>query len=203
MGTTNPQDRLNRLFADSPLPPAPTPGQLHFSERELQEKNAEVEKPLPIGSTAEYPRQIKSPQSTESQRARDILTSSDEDDYVSAFKKKPSMKTPIKAKPPKSQTIIKHNYFGHPKNATVEPEGSIQYLAKGKWSNSNLKHDDAVTGQSDSDDDQLPTASDQGNPATGHFCQFNLVAKFPYKYMDGWFLGSFIRSSFRRLAEQG
>jgi hypothetical protein len=169
------------LFANSRLPPAPTPGGLHFSEKELAEKKAKEEQPFRVGSTAEYPREIKSPQRQEAQRALDILTSSDEDDYVSAFKKKPSMKAPTKNVQPKSRKMHEHGTFGIPQDTVTKPKGPIEYLARGKSSKRNSA--DHVR-EPDSDDDHLPTANDHGNPALGHFCQFSLAAKFPYKYMN-------------------
>ncbi|ETI28259.1 hypothetical protein G647_00708 [Cladophialophora carrionii CBS 160.54] len=181
MATTNPQTRLDRLFANSPLPPAPTPGKPHFAEKELAEKKAKEEPPFRIGSTAEYPRQIKPTQKEGVQQARDILTSSDEDDYICAFKKKPSMKVPSKDVKSKPRKVPEPGAFGYPKGAVTEPKGPNEYLARGKSSKRNFT--DSVN-EPDSDDDHLPTADVHGNPAVGHFCQFSLAAKFPYKYMN-------------------
>ncbi|KIW73243.1 hypothetical protein PV04_01377 [Phialophora macrospora] len=182
MDTTNPQARLDQLFANSRLPPAPTPGEVHFSEKELGEKKAKEEQPFRVGFTAEYPRQIKSPTSKEAQRATEILTSSDEDDYITAFKKKPSMKAPTKNIQPKSRRIRELDTVGYPQDAAItEHKGPIKYLARGKSSNRTAA--DPVH-EPDSDDDHLPTANNYGDPVIGHFCQFHLAAKFPYKYMS-------------------
>ncbi|EXJ64326.1 hypothetical protein A1O7_00662 [Cladophialophora yegresii CBS 114405] len=181
MATTNPQTRLDRLFAKSPLPPAPPAGQLHFSEKELAEKEAKEETQFRVGSTAEYPRQVKPPQKEEAQQAIDILTSSDEDDYICAFKKKPSMKAPTKNVKSKRRNMPEPDSVGHSEDAIVKPKGRIEYLARGK----STKHTSAdPVSEPDSDDVHLPTADVHGNPVIGHFCQFTLAAKFPYKYMS-------------------
>ncbi|KAJ9609182.1 hypothetical protein H2200_006954 [Cladophialophora chaetospira] len=174
MASTNPQDRLNRLFVNSPLLSTPTPGELHFSEKELQEKKAKDEEPWQVSA---------SQQSKEPQRDLEILTSSDEDDYVAAFRKKPSMKP--KSTQPKPRKMPEPNAFGYPKDSVIEPKGPIEYLAKGKWSKRTLQSGKATKQvDSDDDDERFPAADEVGNPVKGHFCQFNLAAKFPYKYMN-------------------
>ena len=181
MTTTAPQDRLNRLFANSPRPVPPTPGKPIFWEQELEEKKAKDEKPWRVPEVAEYPRQFKSPKKQPG-RDRDILTSSDdEDEYVSLFSKKPSMK-PAKSKQPKPRQMPEPNAFGYPRDAVIEPKGSIEYHSKGKWSKENVSKENSE--QSDSDEGMPSTADDHGNPVVSHFCQFNLASKFPYKYMN-------------------
>lgn len=174
MASTNPQDRLNRLFDNSPLPSAPTPGELHFSEKELEDRKATDEQRWKLPSTAEYPRKIQSPPKNQPQRDLDILTSSDDDDdYVSSFKKKPSMKPPTINVQPKRRAMPQPNAFGYPAESKIEPKAKIEYLAKGKPSQrSPSAHVDEY---SDDDDD---------NATSSRFCQFTLVAKFPYKYMN-------------------
>ncbi|KIX95884.1 uncharacterized protein Z520_08592 [Fonsecaea multimorphosa CBS 102226] len=177
MANTTAQDRLNQLFFNQALPPAPTPGQPHFSAKELEQREAKDQQPLRIPGTAQYPRETKSPKKQQPQRDPLILTSSDDDDdYVSAFKQKPSMKPPPKISQPKAS-------FGeNPKDVVTAPNGPIQYLAKGKISKSEPFW--TVNEHSDSDNEALPTADRKGNPVVGHFCQFALAAKFPYKYMN-------------------
>lgn len=180
---TNPRDRLGRLFANQPLPAPPTPGQRHFSEKELEQKKANDEEALKIPSTAQYPRQIKAAPQVE--RNVDILTSSDDDDdYVAAFQKKPSMKSPTgRAAKLKPRVMPEPNAFGYPKDTPINPEGPIECIAKSKASIKNTFNRSHFK-LADSPDGDLPTSSKHGKPVTGHFCQFNLVAKFPYKYMN-------------------
>ncbi|EXJ55036.1 uncharacterized protein A1O5_12775 [Cladophialophora psammophila CBS 110553] len=179
MVSTTPQDRLNQLFSNQALPPAPTPGQPHFSEKELEQKETKEERPWSIPEAPQHPREIKSLRKQHPQRDASILTSSDDDDdYVSAFKQKPSMKPATKTSQPKPRVMHELNSSGYPN----EPDDPIQYLAKGKSSKRNPPKD--VTEHSDSDNDELPTADGVGNPVAGHFCQFSLAAKFPYKYMN-------------------
>ncbi|EXJ92416.1 hypothetical protein A1O3_00967 [Capronia epimyces CBS 606.96] len=175
------QDRLSQLFAFLSKPAPPVPGQRHFSEVELEKKEAEDQRSWSIPSTAQYPRQVKSPQNPA--RNVDCLTSSDEeDDYVSAFKPKVSMKNPERPHPRK---MPEHKTCGEVKKSLVEGEGPIQYIAKGKVS-SKFKATDGESkdGASDECEDSLPVSDTRGHPATDHFCQFSLAAKFPYKYMN-------------------
>lgn len=183
MASTNPQDRLNRLFDNSPLPSVPTPGELHFSEKELQDRKATQEKRWELPSTAEYPRKIQSPPKNQAQRDLDILTSSDDDDdYVSSFKKKPSMKQPTKTVEPKRRVMPEPHAFGYPADGKIEPKAKIEYLAKGKHSQRTPSVQ--VGEHSDDDDEHFPTKDAQGNSTGSHFCQLTLAAKFPYKYMN-------------------
>ncbi|KAI1617326.1 hypothetical protein EDD36DRAFT_450974 [Exophiala viscosa] len=183
---TAPRSRLDQLFAGQSLPARPTTGQPHFSERELQEKAAEdkaaKDQVWKLPSTAQYPRKIKIP--PKPAPGVDLLSSSDDDDYISSFRKKPTMKTPTKqAKTAKPRAMPEPNAFGYPKEAKIEPKGPIEYIAKGKVS-SKPKPKQGVAYIQDSDGDDLPTSNPQGAPVTGHFCQFSLASKFPYKYMN-------------------
>jgi hypothetical protein len=179
MSTTSAQDRLNRLFANSPRPPLPTPGQRHFSEVELEEKRLMDAQPWKAPATAEDPTQTK-PVPKE-RPSRDILTSSDEDEYTSLFSKKPSMK-PTKKSHAKPRKSLAPNSAGLLKDAIVSPAGSLEYLAKGKSFRKNTS--DHGTELSDSGYGMLSTGDAYGNPVIARFCQFSLAAKFPYKYMN-------------------
>ncbi|KAK4940323.1 hypothetical protein LTR10_019539 [Elasticomyces elasticus] len=183
---TAPRSRLNQLFAGQSLPGRPTPGQPHFSEQELQEKAAEdraaKDQVWKLPATAQYPRKIKTP--PKPTQGVDLLSSSDDDEYVSSFRKKPSMKSPTKqSKTAKPRVMPEPNAFGYPKEAIIEPKGPIEYIAKGKTS-LKPRPKQVATYTQDSDEHELPTSNPQGAPANGHFCQFSLASKFPYKYMN-------------------
>jgi hypothetical protein len=171
---TNPQDRLGRLFASSTLPAPSASEKPHFSEVELADKKAKDEAPWRVPEVAQYPRKIKLTQPQQPQRGHDPLTSSDDDDYTSAFAEKPSMRTQARAKPRK---MPEPTATGYPEGA-VETKGPIKYLARGKRSS------DSPPKEQPDDAGDLPPADTNGNPVTGRFCHFGLAAKFPYKYMN-------------------
>jgi len=162
---TNAQDRLAKLFGGQPLPTASAPGEPHFSERELEEKRSKAQKQpkWQLPETAKYPRQVTKP--VKSAPSAELLTSSDDDDdYVSSFAKKPSMKT-LDQKSSK----LKQNDV---------PEGVIEYIHEGKQSA-------MASSKNTSSTMDIVKASDSASaPITGQFCQFTLVSKFPYKYMN-------------------
>ncbi|KAK5198748.1 hypothetical protein LTR92_001219 [Exophiala xenobiotica] len=169
---TTPQSRLNRLFAGQPLPSPPQPGEVHFSVKELEQKAAKDQSQTwKIPATAEYPRKIIPPPKP---TGADVLSSSeDEDDYVGAFRQKPSMISPTK-----QFTKSKPN----PKDTHIEPNRAIEYIPQGKISFKAAK--EHAVPESFNDNEGLPTSNAQGAPVIGHFCQFFLAAKFPYKYMN-------------------
>ncbi len=171
--TTTPKSRLNQLFAGKSLPSPPKPGEVHFSLIELEQRAAkDQQQTWKIPSTAEYPRKIIPPPKPTA--SADVLSSSeDEDDYVAAFRPKPSMISPSK-QPRKSK--------GNPKDAHIEPNRAIEYIPQGKVSSKSAK--EHAVSEPSNDNEGLPTSNAQGVPVTGHFCQFFLAAKFPYKYMN-------------------
>lgn len=169
---TNPQDRLAELFAGKPLPTRNKSAEPHFSEQELQEKREDGQsKPkwqLPLA--AEFPRQIPKAKTSKPQPTRELLTSSDdEDDYVSSFSKKPSMKTPAEH----SATS------GRPAAGKSHPVGGIEYIHEGKRSSTHSHY-----GQSGARNMSDHSSDSAAFPIAGQFCQFGLAAKFPYKYMN-------------------
>ncbi|OAP59156.1 hypothetical protein AYL99_06454 [Fonsecaea erecta] len=181
MASTTPQDRLNRLFSNQALPPAPTPNQLHFSEKELEQREATEQQPWRVPGTAQDRNETNATKNQHPQRDVLVLTSSDDDDdYVASFKQKPSMKATPKRSQHKSIARLAPDPSGSPK--AVEPDDTIRYFAKGKPSKRESSRFE--TEHSDSDNNELPTTDKRGNPALGHFCQFVLAAKFPYKYMN-------------------
>lgn len=116
----------------------------------------------------------------------DCLTSSDDDDYISAFKPKVSMKPP--AKQPgkgKQHTVPEGSTCRDMEEPHLDGQGSITYIAKGKVS---AKTTETTVGseyhETDEHEESLPASDAHGNPVTGHFCQFSLAAKFPCKYMN-------------------
>ncbi|KEF58540.1 uncharacterized protein A1O9_06466 [Exophiala aquamarina CBS 119918] len=162
---TNAQDRLAKLFAGQTLPTTTASSEPHFFEKEIEEKRSKDQKQpkWQLPSTAKYSRQIPKP--VKPAPSAELLTSSDDDDdYISLFSKKPSMKT-ISQQPP------------DPKQC-VEPQGGAEYIHKGKQS---PKHSSQGTSSKTNNSKSSHSAS---LPTTDKFCQFNLVSKFPYKYMN-------------------
>lgn len=176
---TSVQDRFANLFATAPVPAASDIGQRHLFEVEQDRMQQHTSWKIP--EVAQTPRQIRGP-APKPAGGDDILTSEDEDDdYVSSFAQKPKMLTPKKKmnQKPKPRKMPEPNAHGYAKDAYVEPEGPIQYIPKGKSSYPVEDEDE----DSDSTFLQLRTSDKLGNPVTGHFCQFSLVRKFPYKYI--------------------
>ena len=176
---TSASDRLANLFGSSNLPPPPTPDQPTFAEQELASM-AERSANWKIPNTAQYPRKIQGGRPKPA-AGGDIYTSSeDEDDYVASFQKKPKMiSAPANKKSHKQppRKMPETGAFGY-QNAKIPKKGAIAYLEYGNAEEGTNEPDGEVPVVRG-----LPEIDDQGNPATGHFCQFGLVAKFPYKYM--------------------
>ena len=175
---TSVQDRFANLFASGPMPTMPDTSKPHLFEMEQQKIQEQSAWKIP--EVAQTPRQVKGP-APRPAGADDILTSSDDDDYVSAFSHKPKMltvkkKTPSKAKQTK---LPEPNARGYPQNAHIEKKLPINYIPHGK-SSEPVQDDDEDT---ETTSRQLPTTDKLGNSVSGHFCVFKLVQKFPYKYM--------------------
>ncbi len=172
---TSASDRLANLFGTSQRPARPSTNQPTFAEQELAAM-AERSSKWKVPETAQYPRKVQG-QQIRPAAGGDIYTSSEEeDDYVAAFQKKPKMISPPAKKKSHKQSPRKMpgaNAFGYD-NAQVPEKGTIAYVENGT-----PEHQDQPPVTRD-----LPKIDDQGNPATGHFCQFGLVTKFPYKYMS-------------------
>ena len=176
---TTVQDRFANLFATARPPAVPDSSHLHLFETEQERMQQQTGWKIP--EVAQTPRQIRGP-APRPAGADDILTSEDEqDDYVSSFSQKPKMLTFTRKshQKPKRRQMSEHNADGYPRDAYVEPHGPMQYTQNGNFS---VSVDDKGE-DSDSTYLQLRTSDKLGNPVTGHFCQFNLVKKFPYKYM--------------------
>jgi len=176
---TSVQDRFANLFVAAPLPANSDTSKPHLFEAEQVRMQQYTGWKIP--EVAQTPRQLRGP-APRPAGGDDILTSEDEeDDYVSAFSQKPKMLTSKKKanQKPKPRKMPEPNAHGYPRDAYVEPQGPIRYIPNGK--SSDPVDDEDV--DSDSTSLQLRTSDKLGNPVTGHFCQFNLVKKFPYKYM--------------------
>lgn len=152
------QDRLAALFKAVPLPTPPAADVKTYAEKELEVQMA-GQSGWKIPDQAEYPRKHSGPAPKPADNT-DLLTSSDDDDdYVAAFSEKPKMRPAEYTKSGRWAEKSKASSQGRRKNAE------------------SFKTDENLRGD-------LPVADKHGNPVVGHFCSFNLVAKFPYKYMD-------------------
>jgi hypothetical protein len=166
---TDPAERFKKIFANTGRPELPDPDQPHIADLELAN-------PAPADQEA---KQFKIPDVPQVKRKfiqpdrsgpRDIIFSSeDEDDDVNAFKSsaKPSM-------------LQKPKKIGDSKSTkpTIELSDSLE----DNISPSMRCPEDVETDKMQSLP-KLPVQDVDGNKATGHFCIFSLVAKFPYKYM--------------------
>jgi hypothetical protein len=158
--TTSARDRLAALFGDMPLPVPPPTNVKTFAEQEIEASKPVQSTATSMTSTqpAHATRPTMKPQTTSK---ADVFTSSDEeDDYVAAFKSKVTMKT----------------------GASKKSSTSAPTTTK-KTSQSEAKYAENLDLNGTFFQD-LPKADKRGRPATGHFCPFNLVTKFPYKYMN-------------------
>ena len=176
---TSVQDRFANLFASGSAPASVDHDQPHLFEAEQERMKQQTTWKIP--DVAQTPRQIRGP-APRPAGGDDILTSEDEDDdYVSAFVKKPKMATPKKTpSKPKARKLPEPDAFGYPKGAHVEVKGPIEYIPKGKSFNPLEEMQDE---DSEFSSPRKRTSDNFGNPLTGRFCQFSLVRKFPYKYM--------------------
>ena len=179
--STAPKDRLNQLFAGKLPSERASSTEPHFSEKELEEKKLRDQQPKKweIPAAAEYPRKIKKPAAP--QPSNDLLTSSDDDDYVNAFAHKPSIKT--QSANSKCRVMPEPNAFGYPKDAPIESKASIEYIPTGKKSSKNASKASSE-GPKPLDTSCSPLEYGSQPPVTVQFCQFTLAAKFPYKYMN-------------------
>lgn len=163
---TSKADRLNKLFEGDSLPPPPDPNTPHIADTEIVPKMQHAQQPWAVPKVAQQPRRVaRSPPRT----GRDIeqLTSSDDDEYVRAFRKTPSIKSEIASKSRKnSSKDSSRSPAQHPGQRPTEK-------ARSDGTDADQEVDDGVS-QMDRD----------GNPLIGRFCPLMLVTKFCYKYMD-------------------
>lgn len=162
-------DRLNRLFEGDSLPPLPDPTTSHIADTEIVSKMQPVQQPWKVPKVAQTPRKItRSPPRTG--RDLDQLTSSDDDEYVRAFKKPPTIKPETTAKFGKKTSSSSGSHFNEQRRAKNRAKSSSDATTK---SNANDEKDDGVS-----------KADRDGHPLVGRFCPLMLVTKFCYKYMD-------------------
>lgn len=159
---TSKADRLNKLFETDSLPPLPDPSKSHIADTEIQPP----QQPWEVPQVAQIPKRIINPP-PRTGRDIDQLTSSDDDEYVRAFKHIPTMKA--ESKPQETSTL-----GGHPDDKKQKPK------AKSKASTNAAVRNEA--GQEI--DDGLPNVDRDGHALVGRFCPLTLVTKFCYKYMD-------------------
>lgn len=160
---TSKLDRLNKLFEGDHRIAQADPDKPHIADldfkhnistnKQAMPKATPVEVPRKTPEVVQYPRKII-PTPPPTARDFDLLTSSDEDEYVAAFSSKPTTKkSRIKFLPGKKPRR------GDDQSQALQPQNP-------KASGSDLADHDA-----------------DGNPLTGRYCPLTLVAKFPYKYM--------------------
>jgi hypothetical protein len=159
---TSKLDRLNRLFEGDERIARPDPSKPHIADidfmskvsinKQATPKLAQAEEPCMIPAVNLYPRET-TPPPPPAGRDLDLLTSSDEDEYVAAFSSKPNTKKPQTKFPP----------------GTKSRRGNSQERALRNRFNASPR--------------DLADHDVEGNPLIGHFCPLVLVAKFPYKYI--------------------
>ena len=161
--STSKLDRLNKLFEGDQRIAQADPNKPHIADLDFAPKASINKQAMPDPTPPEEPGKVPdvsnylgsiNPPSPRAGRDLDLLTSSDEDEYVAAFASKPTVKKP----PTNFQPSGKSRRGGY-KAGTLR-QGNFAKLA-------NELHDHDV----------------DGKPLTGHFCPLSLVAKFPYKYM--------------------
>ncbi len=166
---TSKADRLNRLFEGGSLPPLPEPNTSHIADTEIISKMQPAQQPWKVPKVAQPPRKItKSPPRTG--KDLDQLTSSDDDEYVLAFRKAPAIKPETTANVRKKTNNSSGYHFN--KQPRVK--------ARAKSGNVVTSNSDANDGK----DDGLSSVDGDGHPLVGKFCPLVLVTKFCYKYMD-------------------
>jgi hypothetical protein len=160
---TSKLDRLNKLFEGDQRIAQADPNKPHIADLDFIPKTptktqdmvdaAPAEEPWKIPEVAQCSREI-TPPPPPTGPGLDLLTSSDEDEYVAAFSSKPTAK-----KPP-----IKFLPGRKPR--------------RGDYQGRALRRQNLTASANELSDQDV-----DGNPLTGHFCPLTLVAKFPYKYM--------------------
>ena len=160
---TSKLDRLNKLLEGDKRITQADPTKPHIADLDFMPKISATKQAIPDAELAEEPH--KMPKVVQYQRSipltppsagRDLelLTSSDEDEYLAAFSTKPTVKQPATKSQPGRKTTTGGHRAGPPQRGNLA---------------------ESTNEMSDHDVD--------GNPLTGRFCPLTLVAKFPYKYM--------------------
>lgn len=181
---TDPAERFRNIFASSAMPELPDPSQPHIADLELakQPPAKQEVKQFQIPDVLQVARKFAQPDRS---GARDIIYGSeDEDDYVNAYMSaKPSMlEKPKKTSGRGSRRTPTIKTLGAARDTRVELPGLPSDSFGDNISPSMRYPGDFETNKMQSLP-HLPDRDVDGNMATGHFCIFSLVAKFPYKYM--------------------
>ena len=161
--STSTHDRFGKLFETVPKP------NLASEEAPMPAPLAEIQNSTTIDWNSSARESIAEKESSE------------DDDYINAFEKKPQMNS--KNIKPQRRAEPETDAHGYRKDQSRDPLVPLQYLPLGK----NIT-DDLAEGSSGIKwrVHGLPDKDRFGNKCTGHFCVFPLVQKFPYKYMvDG------------------
>lgn len=166
---TSKAERLSRLFEGDSLPPLPDPTTSHIADTEIISKLRPVQQPWQVPKVAQVPRKIpRSPPRTG--RDLDQLTSSDDDEYVRAFRKAPALKPENTVKVGKKNSILSGYHPNEQPKAKVRGESGSDAITRSE--------------ANDEQDDGFSKADRDGHPLVGRFCPLMLVTKFCYKYMD-------------------
>lgn len=158
---TSARDRFNILFKNYPLPPVPPP-------KPLEAANS---KPLE-GTSID---QIKSEQDTDEVRHVTEIAK----DVAEQEKSQVTSKSPlVKPAKPKSNTLMTLPN-GQQDHIPGTNEDQIVYVPGGIWSGG-LSATQIDTENQEKHQEPQSTTGD----LIGKFCHFNLLTKFPYKYMQ-------------------
>ena len=178
-------DRLNKLFEGHEKPRLPPPSKPQKADRDMAPKNLTTQTPRKIPETAPYLRPTAaSPIRTG--RDADQISSTDEDDYVAAFRSTPTPKTASKSKPerrrgPKPRTEA--GAWGYQEGTNNELRVPVEDIRSGSFQKEASDGQPPRTSSTADFEEGLPMADFCGNSLNGRFCPLLLVAKFPYKYL--------------------
>lgn len=162
---TSRADRLKKLFEGDSLPPPPDPNKSHIADTEILSHMQPLQRP-PKPKVVHAPRKGTRPLGTDNHQ----LSSSDDDEYVRAFRKVPSIKLKATIQPTKETSTMSGYRHGKGPKGKVRRETGTD-----------------AAGQKDLDREEeegVPNADQDGHPLIGRFCPLTLVTKFCYKYMD-------------------
>ena len=166
---TSKRDRLNKLFETGSLPLPPDPKTSHIADTEIISRMKPAQQPWKVPKVAQTPRKVtKSPPRTG--RDVDQLSSSDDDEYVRAFKRTPATK-PATTITTRKKTSTSSGYYSNQR-----PRANTR-SSTGPGANTKFGADGGK-------DDGVSKVDKNGHPLVGRFCPFTLVTKFCYKYMD-------------------
>lgn len=164
-------ERLNMLLGSEDRPPLPDPATLHIADQDLLPAS-DTRPVFSSSTTASYPRTIPKPAPPPPDR-RDIdqISSSDDDEYVAAFKEssRPKIDLQPAQKTVKNKKKKKGTSASSQSAARTYDESSVTTIAG---------HAPARSRSSSTSS----TYSEHGT-VTGTFCPLVLASKFPYKYL--------------------